>query len=54
VKGWRSGPDPDDVKAAIRVLADARDPLLHVGEGVLYAGATSELLAFAELAMSPC
>ena len=35
VKGWRSGPDPDDVKAAIRALLAAKDPLLYVGEGVL-------------------
>src|SRR5213594_2616310 len=53
VKGWRSGPDPDDVKSALRVLLSAKDPLLHVGEGVLYADATSELLRFAELAQLP-
>jgi len=53
VKGWRSGPDPDDVKAALRVLLSATNPLLHVGEGVLYADATSELLRFAELAQLP-
>jgi len=53
VKGWRSGPDPDDVKAAITALLAARDPLLYVGEGVLYADATGELLQFAELAQVP-
>jgi acetolactate synthase-1/2/3 large subunit len=53
VKGWRSGPDPDDVKSAIKVLLAARNPLLHVGEGVLYAEATSELLQFAEAAQVP-
>src|SRR5215468_2286393 len=53
VQGWRSGPDPDDVKAAIRVLLAAKDPLLYVGEGVLYADATSELKRFAELAQVP-
>jgi thiamine pyrophosphate-dependent acetolactate synthase large subunit-like protein len=53
VKGWRSGPDPDDVKAAVRALLAARDPLLYVGEGVLYADATSELRQFAELAQVP-
>src|SRR5947208_3967373 len=53
VKGWRSGPDPDDVKAAVKALLAARNPLLHVGEGVLYANATDELLAFAELAQLP-
>jgi acetolactate synthase-1/2/3 large subunit len=53
VKGWRSGPDPDDVTAAIKTLIAAKDPLLFVGEGVYYADATSELLKFAELAQVP-
>lgn len=53
VKGWRSGPDPDDVKAAIKALLAAKSPLLYVGEGVYYADATSELLQFAELAQVP-
>ena len=53
VKGWRSGPDPEDVRAAIRTLSAAKDPLLYVGEGVLYADATSELRQFAELAQVP-
>jgi thiamine pyrophosphate-dependent acetolactate synthase large subunit-like protein len=53
VKGWRSGPDPDDVKTAIKTLLAARQPLLHVGEGVLYADATAELLQFAEAAQVP-
>jgi len=53
VKGWRTGPDPDDVKAAIKALLAAKDPLLYVGEGVYYADATSELLQFAEAAQVP-
>ena len=53
VKGWRSGPDPDDVRAAVRALADAKAPLLFVGEGVLYADATADLLQFAELVQAP-
>ena len=53
VKGWRSGPDPDDVKAAVNALLAAKDPLLYVGEGVYYAGATAELKQFAELAQMP-
>jgi thiamine pyrophosphate-dependent acetolactate synthase large subunit-like protein len=53
VKGWRSGPDPDDVKTAVKTLLAARQPLLHVGEGVLYADATAELLEFAEAAQVP-
>jgi len=53
VKGWRSGPDPDDVKSAMKTLLAAKHPLLHVGEGVLYADATAELLQFAEAAQVP-
>jgi acetolactate synthase I/II/III large subunit len=53
VKGWRSGPDPDDVRSAARVLLAAADPILYVGEGVLYADATAELLQLAELAQVP-
>ena len=53
VKGWRTGPDPDDVKAAVKALLAAKDPLLHVGEGVYYADATEELLQFAELTQMP-
>lgn len=53
VKGWRSGPDPDDVKAAITALRAAQAPLLYVGEGVYYAHATAELLQFAEAAQVP-
>src|ERR1041384_422313 len=53
VKGWRSGPDPDDVTAAVKVLLAAKSPLISVGEGVYYADATAELLKFAELAQAP-
>jgi acetolactate synthase-1/2/3 large subunit len=53
VKGWKSAPDPDDVKAAVKVLMAAERPLLYVGEGVFYADATDELLRFAEMAQVP-
>jgi thiamine pyrophosphate-dependent acetolactate synthase large subunit-like protein len=53
VKGWRSAPDPDDVKAAVKALLAAEHPLLYVGEGVFYGHATDELLRFAELAQVP-
>jgi thiamine pyrophosphate-dependent acetolactate synthase large subunit-like protein len=53
VKGWRSAPDPDDVKAAVQALLRAQHPLLYVGEGVFYAQATDELRQFAELAQVP-
>ena len=49
VKRYRWAPDPDDVSAAIRALCRARRPLLYVGEGVLWAGATDTLRRFAEM-----
>ncbi len=52
-KGWKSLPDPEDVTAAIGALNSAKKPVLFVGEGVLYANATSELRAFAEKANMP-
>jgi thiamine pyrophosphate-dependent acetolactate synthase large subunit-like protein len=53
VKGWRSAPDPHDVRAAVAALLAARRPLIYAGEGVFYAQATDELLRFAELAQAP-
>jgi acetolactate synthase-1/2/3 large subunit len=53
VKGWRSAPDPDDVKAAVQALLRAQNPLLYVGEGVFYSQAMDELQQFAELAQVP-
>lgn len=53
VKGWKWAPDPDNVKAAVKTLLAAKDPLLYVGEGVFYADATDELLRFVELAQVP-
>src|SRR4029077_1142707 len=50
VKGWRNGPDPDDIRSAIKALLAAKDPPTHVGEGVCYADAAAELLQFAEAA----
>src|SRR6058998_912677 len=53
IKGWKSAPDPDDVKAAVQALLRAQNPLLYVGEGIFYAQAKDELLQFAELAQVP-
>jgi len=53
VKGWRWAPDRDDVRAAIKALLAAKNPLLYVGEGVFYGDATDELLQFVELAQVP-
>ena len=53
VKGWKSAPDPDDVKAAVELLLNAQQPLIYAGEGVIYASASGELTSFAELANAP-
>lgn len=53
VKGWKSAPDPQDVKHAVKVLLGAKKPLIYAGEGVLYANATGELKEFAELLQAP-
>ncbi|MBM3235735.1 hypothetical protein FJZ31_05505 [Candidatus Poribacteria bacterium] len=53
VKGWKYAPDPDDVKAAVKALLAAKNPLLYVGEGVFYGDAADELLKFAEMAQLP-
>src|SRR3954447_12283590 len=44
---------PEDVAEAARRLSAARRPVILAGQGVLYAGATAELLELAELADTP-
>jgi acetolactate synthase-1/2/3 large subunit len=45
--------DPADVCEAVRVLMNAKQPVLHVGQGVLWAEAWDELREFAELVGAP-
>ncbi|MBN8231521.1 thiamine pyrophosphate-binding protein [Corallococcus macrosporus] len=45
----RSAPEPEAVKALARLLAEARHPLLIVGDGVAASGAQEELTRVAEL-----
>ena len=49
----RAAGDPDAVNAVVTALLKAKCPLIQVGQGVLYAEATEELNAFAELAGAP-
>jgi acetolactate synthase-1/2/3 large subunit len=49
----RSSGDPVDVERAARALVDARAPVIHAGQGVLYAEATDELVELAELVGAP-
>ncbi len=53
VKATRPAGDPHDVAEAVGVLLQARHPVIHAGQGVLYAEATDELLEFAELLQIP-
>ena len=53
VKAAVAAGDPADVMAAAKALLEARTPVIHAGQGVLYAGAASELLELAELACIP-
>ena len=45
--------DPELVKAAARLLAEAERPLIHAGMGVLASGAWSELAELAEFLKAP-
>ncbi len=49
----RAAGDPADVREAVRILRNATQPLLHVGQGVLWAEACDELREFAELVQAP-
>jgi acetolactate synthase-1/2/3 large subunit len=45
--------NPRDIAAAARVLVDAKRPIIHAGQGVLYAEASDELRELAELLGAP-
>lgn len=49
----RAGGDPGDVREAVRLLRNARRPVLHAGQGVLWAEAWDELREFAEFLRVP-
>lgn len=49
----KSGADPDDVRDLVKALLGASDPVINAGQGVLYAEATDELVALAELTGIP-
>jgi thiamine pyrophosphate-dependent acetolactate synthase large subunit-like protein len=49
----RMAADPVQVCEAVRLLLAAKKPLLHVGQGVLWAEAWDKLCEFAELVQSP-
>ena len=45
--------NPQDIAAAAQVLLQARKPVIHAGQGVLYAEASAELVELAELLQIP-
>ena len=45
--------DPQAVLEAAKALLNARDPIIHAGQGVLYAEASQELVQLAELLQVP-
>jgi acetolactate synthase I/II/III large subunit len=53
VPAQRSAPDPDAIKAAVKMLLAAKSPVLWAGQGVLYAEASDRLAALAELIPAP-
>jgi thiamine pyrophosphate-dependent acetolactate synthase large subunit-like protein len=53
VKATRSAGDPADVKAVVKALIAAKNPVIRSGQGVLFAQAWDELREFAELLQIP-
>jgi acetolactate synthase-1/2/3 large subunit len=49
----RQAADPEAITQAARVLREAKQPILHAGQGVLYAEATDELVQLAEFLQAP-
>ena len=45
--------NPSDIEASVKALLAAESPILHAGQGVLYADGTDELIEFAELVGVP-
>lgn len=53
VKGWKTAGDPHDIQVAVKAILAAKNPIIHAGQGVLYAEAWNELQEFAELVQAP-
>jgi acetolactate synthase-1/2/3 large subunit len=53
IRQAKTAADPNDVTQAVRMLLAAKRPIIHVGQGVLAAEATAELVAFADLVQIP-
>ena len=53
VKATTSAGNPQDVLEAAKALLQAKHPVIHAGQGVMYADASSELAELAELIQAP-
>jgi acetolactate synthase I/II/III large subunit len=53
VPAFRPEPEPDAVRAAARILAQAERPVIVAGGGVIWSGAEAELAKLAELLQIP-
>ena len=53
VKPAAAAGNPADIQAAAEALLNADNPVVHAGQGVMYADATEELIEFAELTQIP-
>ena len=53
VTGNVSAPDPADVREAAKILIGAKCPVIHAGQGVMYAEASEELRVLAEMLQAP-
>ena len=53
VKPAAAAGNPAAIQAAAEALMNADNPVIHAGQGVMYANATEELIEFAELAQIP-
>lgn len=52
-KGVRTMADPEAVREAVKAIIAAKKPVIHAGQGILYAQAWKELVEFAELVQVP-
>jgi acetolactate synthase-1/2/3 large subunit len=53
VKGYKSQGNPADVEKVVKLLLEAKCPVIRAGTGVLFAEACNELKEFAELTQIP-
>ena len=53
IPSYRSAGDPNDVRAVVKLLREAKKPIFYVGQGTLWAEAWNELRELAELTQVP-